>query len=178
MHLLKCIHHEMQLQCSTAADRLVCSNLAAEASRNVELLNLEALCNLEMELMDAVLASHLPEDTASMKTVVQHVRKDIDEHYYEPLTLSSLAEKYIVESSYLSRCFKQETGQSLTTYLTGRRMEKAMEHIRESTAGLTEIAFLVGYDDYTYFSRVFRKVVGVSPREYRHRILGGEEAAI
>ena len=42
---------------------------------------------------------------------------------------------------------------------------------------MTEIAFLVGYDDYTYFSRVFRKVVGVSPRDYRNRILEGEEIA-
>ena len=97
--------------------------------------------------------------------------------YYEPLTLSSLAQKYIVESSYLSRCFKQETGESLTTYLTNRRIQKATEHIQENNVGLTEIAFLVGYDDYTYFSRVFRKVVGVSPRDYRNRILEGEEIA-
>ena len=177
MRLLKCIHHELLLQCGPAADGLACSNLAAEASRSVELLELEPLCNLELELIDAILAGHTAEDTASMKAVVQHVRKNIDEHYYEPLTLSSLAQKYIVESSYLSRCFKQETGESLTTYLTNRRIQKATEHIQENNVGLTEIAFLVGYDDYTYFSRVFRKVVGVSPRDYRNRILEGEEIA-
>ena len=56
-------------------------------------------------------------------------------------------------------------------YLTRQRIEQAMVQIREGKAGLTEISCLVGYDDYTYFSRVFKKLAGVSPREYRDRCL-------
>ena len=48
-------------------------------------------------------------------------------------------------------------------------MEKAKQYIQEGKKNLTEVAFMVGYDDYTYFSRVFRKSTGMSPREYRSR---------
>ena len=52
-------------------------------------------------------------------------------------------------------------------YITRKRMEKAGEYIISSDISLTEIAFMVGYDDYAYFSRVFRKTYGKSPRDYR-----------
>ena len=53
-------------------------------------------------------------------------------------------------------------------YITRLRMEKAKECMQNKEINLTEIAFMVGYDDYTYFSRVFRKVVGKSPRDFRN----------
>ena len=102
-----------------------------------------------------------------MKDIARRAADWLEEHYAEELTLSSLAERYHVESSYFSRIFRQEMGQNLILYITNRRLEKAKEYMRESRINLAEIAFLVGYDDYTYFSRVFRKHTGMSPREYR-----------
>jgi YesN/AraC family two-component response regulator len=83
------------------------------------------------------------------------------------MTLASLAEKYNVESSYFSRMFKQEMGKNLMLYIAEKRIEKAREYMKDPNINLTEIAFLIGYDDYTYFSRVFKKITGKSPREYR-----------
>lgn len=162
---------DYQLHKGTAEDTAAVSNLAKEVSRSVESLDLERLLARENELIDAVMASCPAEETDSMKSIVRRVQDDIDAHYYEALTLTSLAQKYIVERSYLSRCFKQETGENLMMYLAKRRIGKAIELMTEDKVGLTEISFLVGYDDYTYFSRVFKKVTGLSPREYKSRHL-------
>lgn len=127
---------------STAAeDQTFLANLAEEAVRSVETLELEKLLASESELIDAVFSNVPPEQVNTMQETVERVRKDIDEHYYEPLTLTALAEKYFVERSYLSRCFKQETGENLMSYLTRRRIEKAVDEIREGKAGLMEISF-------------------------------------
>lgn len=179
MRLVNCINHDLQRfqsPNSPAEDEIAIGNLSEEVCRCVETLDREKLFEQERELIDAVLACCPAEETDTMRSVVRRVREDIDAHYYEQMTLSSLAKKYIVESSYLSRSFKQETGENLMMYLTRRRMEKAIEHIRENKVGLTEISFLVGYDDYTYFSRVFRKIMGISPREYKNRYLAEKEA--
>lgn len=151
-------------------DAAFLADLSYEVSRSVDSLDPEKLIACENELIDTVMAGYFTEETDTMKAIVHRVKEDIDAHYYEPLTLTSLAEKYIVEQSYLSRCFKQEIGENLIMYLAKRRIGKAMELMKEDRVGLTEISFLVGYDDYTYFSRVFRKITGESPREYRARV--------
>ena len=53
------------------------------------------------------------------------------------------------------------------SYIARQRMERAKQYICQGDISLTEISFLVGYDDYNYFSRVFKKMVGISPREYK-----------
>ncbi|NLX69548.1 MAG: helix-turn-helix transcriptional regulator, partial [Clostridiales bacterium] len=70
-------------------------------------------------------------------------------------------------SSYLSRVFKKQTGYNLMFYISKRRIEKAVELINQGNLSLTEISQFVGYDDYTYFYRVFKKVKNKSPSEYR-----------
>ena len=167
-----------QLNKGTPEDAAAVTNLAEEVIRSVETLDIEKVCARENELIDAVVASCPVEQTANMKSIVKLVQDDIDAHYYEELTLTSLAQKYIVERSYLSRCFKQETGENLMMYLAKRRIGKAIEHMKEDRVGLTEISFLVGYDDYTYFSRVFKKVTGISPREYKARLLAENEVNV
>lgn len=111
--------------------------------------------------------------TESMKQTVHLVAEWIDQHYAEELSLTALAEMYYVESSYLSKVFRQEMGETLILYITHKRIQKALEYMADDTMRLSEVAFVVGYDDYTYFSRVFKKIMGMSPREYRAQT--GEE---
>ena len=100
----------------------------------------------------------------------------IQEHYAEEMSLSVLANKYHVDSSYLSKMFSQEMGESLILYITNKRIEKAKEYMKNSEISLADVAFMVGYDDYTYFSRVFKKSTGMNPRNYRIELQGEEEA--
>lgn len=55
-------------------------------------------------------------------------------------------------------------------YIAEKRVCKAKEYMQDATINLAEVAFMVGYDDYTYFNRVFRKMTGISPRDYRNSV--------
>ena len=101
---------------------------------------------------------------------IERIGRRIETDYAEDITLASLAEQYHVDASYLSRIFSRKYGESIISFLTRVRMEKAAQLMRDESRKLEAIAFLVGYDDYHYFSRVFRKKMGVSPSEYRSRL--------
>jgi YesN/AraC family two-component response regulator len=137
------------------------------ADKTVESLDSGRLCEVLVELFASVAAQQKSEVGSTIRDVIRQAADDIDRNYFEEMTLASLAEKYNVESSYFSRMFKQEMGKNLMLYIAEKRIEKAREYMKDPNINLTEIAFLIGYDDYTYFSRVFKKITGKSPREYR-----------
>lgn len=141
------------------------------ADKVVEGLDVEELLSLLIEMQSVVLGEKKSEITGNIRDCVKEAVAYIDENYFEELTLSGLSEKYAVESSYFSRLFKQETGENLMLYIAGRRMQKAKELMQRENINIAEVAFMVGYDDYTYFSKVFKKHTGVSPREYRNGLL-------
>lgn len=89
------------------------------------------------------------------------------ENYHADLSLDDVAGHVGMGSSYFSTYFKQETGQSFVEYLTALRLDKAKQLMADPGLRLYEIAGLVGYNDVKYFSRVFKKVTGVTPAEYR-----------
>lgn len=140
------------------------------ADKVVESLDVERLVSLLSEMQNVALGEKRSEAAGNIRDCVKEAVAYINENYFEELTLSGLADKYAVESSYFSRLFKQETGENLMLYIAGKRMEKAKELMRREDINIAEVAFMVGYDDYTYFSKVFKKHTGVSPREYRNRL--------
>lgn len=145
----------------------VLENMINMADRIAERLDADSLCDTIREVIDYSLSVGHEEAGHSISDVVRKAASYIDENYFDDLSLSSLARQFGVESTYFSRTFRQETGENLMLYITRKRMEKAGEYISSSHISLTEIAFMVGYDDYAYFSRVFRKTYGKSPRDYR-----------
>lgn len=140
------------------------------ADEAVEKLDGKYLCEILEEMIELAIDAVSDHSVENTGQIIRQAAAYIDKYYYEPLTLSGLAEKYHVENSYFSRCFRKEMGENLIHYLSRTRIEKAKEHMRTGNTNLTEIAFMVGYDDYTYFNKVFRKMVGVGPREYRSHI--------
>lgn len=99
--------------------------------------------------------------------VVREVIRTIEHEYFLPLTLRGLAERFHMHPDYLSRLFKRETGQNFVDYLTEFRLRKSRELIEEDRYKNYEIAAMVGYDDYRYFSQVFKKKLGMTINEYR-----------
>lgn len=145
-------------------------NYIVLAESVIEQLDSEALVKMLLNVIGEISTSKGEQASDSIRKVVRKVARFIDEHYYEDISLASLADKYYVESSYLSKVFHQEIGESLILYLTNKRMEKVKEFMHDDNISLTDIAAMVGYYDYTYFSRVFKKTQGCSPREYRNKI--------
>ena len=158
-------------ECSTEK-ALDIENVTESLDKMVESLDIRNVCDMMREAVNVLVPERREAATDSMKAIVQEAAAWIDKHFYEELTLTTLAEQFHVEHSYFSRVFRQEIGESPVLYITNRRMEKAKQYIQEGKKNLTEVAFMVGYDDYTYFSRVFRKNAGMSPREYRSRFFG------
>lgn len=108
--------------------------------------------------------------SSSVMQQVEQIHRYMERSYHENITLTALAEQYHMDASYLSRIFSQKYGETIIAFLTRIRMEKAAELMKDQDKKLETISFLVGYDDYNYFSRVFRKKMGCSPREYRNNL--------
>jgi AraC-like DNA-binding protein len=88
-------------------------------------------------------------------------------HFDQPLNVSDLAYRFGYSEGYFYRIFKKQTGQTPIAFLTNTRIQHAVQVMKNTTLTLDRIARLVGYDDPLYFSRVFRNIVGCSPRKFR-----------
>ncbi len=110
------------------------------------------------------------EKEAENATVMGQILKEIQESYMEDITLNSLADKYNISASRLSTRMKESLGMSFSKYLTSMRIQRAKELLADDRLSLEQIAEMVGYQDYFYFIRVFKKVTGVSPSVYRKHL--------
>lgn len=148
--------------------------LTENICRAVETLDQQAVCSAVKAAVEYLTPGQreIPGDTT--RHIIRQAAAYIDENYFEDLNLSVLAEKFNMESSYFSRLFRQEMGENLIFYITKKRIEKARAYIANPDINLTEVSFMVGYNDYSYFNRVFRKNTGMSPREYRSRVSAQE----
>lgn len=95
----------------------------------------------------------------------------IKDHAHEDLSLERLAAVVDRNPFYVSKLFKEQFGMNYIDYLTECRMEAAKQLMLESEMSLKEITFEIGYNDPNYFSRVFKKIVGHSPTDYRKQLL-------
>ena len=106
--------------------------------------------------------------------MLQQVHDYIDQHYMDAdLSLNEVASRVSLSPSHFSTVFSQETGQTFKEYLTEVRMRHAKELLRSTTLKSFEISYQIGYSDPHYFSYVFRKRTGLSPKEYRQQALAG-----
>lgn len=105
------------------------------------------------------------------KETVDIIKDYIKENFFEDLNASNIAGRFYLNPSYLSTMFREKTGMKLMSYIEGIRMEKAKEYLKNNVWTVTEIAIETGYSDSNYFSKVFKKYTGVSPKQYRERAL-------
>jgi len=91
----------------------------------------------------------------------------IDAHYDQPLTLAEIAKASHLSVSRLAHVFKEQMGITLIDYVTGARIERAQELLLSTDQSCTEICFEVGYNNQSYFTRTFKSLVGVTPRQFR-----------
>ncbi len=98
---------------------------------------------------------------------IKRVKEYIETHYNEEITVDKAASIACLSASHFRRVFKQECGESFSQYLTAQRIAQAKLLLNNSKRPITEIAFELGFKDSNYFSTVFRKSEGTSPRDYR-----------
>lgn len=132
----------------------------------------EEIChNLLYALLTIILKqvdSHTQTEEDEENILTNRIKKYIDEHYYEEITLESISYAMNISISYMCHVFKKATAYSPIRYIMCRRIGKAQSLLISTQHSATEIAFLVGYDNSNYFNTIFTKTVGMSPIKYRN----------
>jgi AraC-like DNA-binding protein len=100
---------------------------------------------------------------------VQRAWKYIHEHFREPVRLAEIARVASLSPAYFSSVFHRYAGMTVTTYLQLTRVNAAKDILAKTSERITDIAFDTGFNNLTHFNRVFCKIAGCSPREYRRR---------
>ncbi|OXM87720.1 helix-turn-helix domain-containing protein [Paenibacillus rigui] len=104
------------------------------------------------------------------KVNVEQIKAYIDTNYYEDLSIAFFTDKYYLSKEHLIRLFKQKYGCGLYEYILKVRMERAKELLADTELKIQLVCEKVGYHDSNYFSKAFKKYVGVSPQDYRSRV--------
>lgn len=104
----------------------------------------------------------------SFDVLIQNVKNYIDENLLHEFSMTDLAAVFNYNEKYLGRLFKQRTGISIKEYCNLAKIEKAKHLLTNSPITIADIAAQVGYNNVTYFNRIFKKVAGQSPLEYRN----------
>jgi YesN/AraC family two-component response regulator len=99
----------------------------------------------------------------------------IEAHCAEKLNLADVAARAFLTPAYFGRVFRRETGSGFSDYVNRVRIEKSKEYLRRGETRLTDIAQMTGFEDQSYFTKVFKRVEGVSPDRYRKRLLAPPE---
>ncbi|WP_334077308.1 AraC family transcriptional regulator [Paenibacillus sanfengchensis] len=107
-----------------------------------------------------------PENTERQQRVYRIVEY-LNGHYAEPLKLEDIAERFFIGTTYLCRIFKQVTGFTVVEYLTYIRVREAQTLLARTDWKITRIAEEAGFDSIAHFGRVFKKITGRSPLQYR-----------
>ncbi|MFD1175077.1 response regulator [Paenibacillus puldeungensis] len=112
------------------------------------------------------LSTHQAPENKTMAEIIKY----IEHHYQSDLSLQEIARHFYVSREYISRKFKQELGDNFSDYLGKYRIDKAKLLMLNPNLKISQIAEMVGIHDVKYFSKVFKKIEGVSPKDYRSKV--------
>lgn len=137
-------------------------------SYRTDLYRYRTLKEVEEYVQNIVHAMCEEQEEKKYHYIVSEILAYIAQNYQENISIGELAEhKYFMNSSYLSRLFKNETGQTFSAYLMEFRMRKAKEFLESDLLKISDVAMLSGYRDVSRFIQYFKKFYGVTPEEYR-----------
>jgi two-component system, response regulator YesN len=108
------------------------------------------------------------EEVAKSATIIGKINDYIHEHYAENIGRNEVAEEFYLTPEYIAKLYKKKTGNSLKDYINICRIDKAKELLKSGERNVSNIADMVGFDNYSYFSTVFKKSTGVSPKKYKN----------
>jgi two-component system response regulator YesN len=105
--------------------------------------------------------------------LIDKIHLFIDQHLCEEFSREDIANHVHLNPVYVSRLYKKETGYSLTDYILEKRMERAQKYLVETSYKVTSIMEMIGYQSFSHFTQMFKKVYKMTPQEYRksHRSL-------
>ena len=140
-----------------------------DCSKDADAGNIDFLCEAVLLYSLSKLKPQQKDQSSVINRMVMLIQKRFSEH---DLTVSVIAEELGYSEKYLSSLFKKRIGISFTQYLQEIRLKHAIFLMEEGVVSVKNVALLSGFRDPLYFSRVFSKVYGISPKAYIQRIAG------
>lgn len=134
--------------------------LSAESTRSVRALRQWAVQMVET-------AIHHLHGAKEPGTVVERVKRYIEEHIGDQLNRDEVASHFYLHPDYLSRIFKKETGQLLSDYLLQERIRLSRELLANTDLPVSAVAMTVGYGNFSHYAKIFKQATGFTPQEYR-----------
>lgn len=138
----------------------------------MELPDIDGLKRWFVEKMAGACRNVATKREEKTSSVVEKAKQYIAGRYNKDMSLDDVSREVNISPYYFSKIFKEETGENFIEYLTSIRMEKAKTLLKDTEYSMKEICSLVGYSDPNYFSRSFKKNVGVTPTEYKEAMWG------
>jgi len=131
---------------------------------------IEDLCIWIVKVLDRFTESVYENRNIKNVDIIRKTREFIRANYKKKIKLIDISRAIYLSPYYLSHIFKKETGSTLLEYLTKVRIEEAKRLLENTPWNTTRIAFEVGYSDQSYFCKIFKKIEGISPFEYKKRM--------
>ena len=133
---------------------------------------IEDLFSYTYQIFDQLLESvYLLIDTQEHTSVIKSVRKYIDDHYSEKIKMQDIAKSVSMSPSYLATLFKRKMNLSIHDYLLRVRIEKSIELMQNRELSIPEIIQECGIGSRSYYNKVFKKLIGLTPGKYRNQLL-------
>ncbi|MEG1296226.1 MAG: AraC family transcriptional regulator [Niameybacter sp.] len=145
-----------------------------------ELINKFESFSSMLTYLDDVFCEQLPiEDLShSYNNNFIHILKYVNHYYMHDISIRDVAAELGLNANYISQLFKKETGYTYTKYLTRLRMEKAKQLLLETSLSISDICEQVGYNDYFYFLKTFKKYTGLSPSNYKVQLISSNQKCL
>jgi len=109
----------------------------------------------------------IEEKTSLSMTIVEKINAYIHQHYFEDIGRNELAEIFFLSPEYLAKLYKKKTGINLIDYINQYRIEQAKELFRTTDLKISEVSEKVGFSNFSYFSTLFKKITGESPKNFK-----------
>ena len=121
-----------------------------------------------VNLLNTLMSETVYEDSnKNRKYNIDAIKQYIDNSYLSNISLDQISAQFYINKFYLTRVFKERYGTTINNYILERRITRSKELLRFSDDNIEDIAVACGIKDPNYFSRVFKKIEGVTPKEYR-----------
>ncbi|HOO70979.1 MAG TPA: helix-turn-helix domain-containing protein [Spirochaetota bacterium] len=136
------------------------------ARRNRESLY-RSLVEKSQKLQKALSIAKKGEPRHEPREVINYLIEHLDSNYSERYNRKELAQKFSLNEDYMMQLFKKTTGVTISTYINNKRIEAVKDLLVDTEIKIIDIAYHVGFDNYTHFHRLFKKSTGLTPKEYR-----------
>lgn len=170
-HVLNCFQHDfLQELYGALKKRGIQANSILKNEKLVPLFNESSHSIEDMQVWIRELIEFLASysyETEKTPNIVRKLETYIEENLQEELTRSDLAARVFLHPDYLSHIFKEKTGMSISDYIIHARLERAKVLLRSTEGRISEVSQQVGYTNTAYFTKLFKRATGMTPKEFR-----------